>query len=487
MSNSSALALMRTARIAVIAKYMGQLLILLALLTIIPALVAFFAGSDSVAIRYVIIISFIFLIAIPMARLPEPKRIERNEALCISVLLFLIAPILMSYPLMADGLNWIDAWFEAVSGMTTTGLSTLPTIESHSRAFLFSRAWMQWYGGLGIAVLAVALIMGHRITSKRLMDTVGEEGQSTTARDFARQVLWVYIGLTLIGFALIWFTQPDPFIALIHSLAAVSTGGFSGFDASLAAMPLFSQFAITLMSLAGAISLPLYFQAVARRQPRLLLDTETRALLIAVALLTLFLTISFLHQGQMDFDTSFEQSLLLAVSAHSTTGFSNVDIRQLSTATLLLIIFAMLVGGSTGSTAGGLKLIRMLILLKLIQLTLQRINAPPRAVLPPKLDGEPLEPEDITNVLVFLGLWCGVLLFSWWIFLLYDEAPLQSLFDVVSAMGTVGLSSGITRPDLAPLLKIILCIDMLLGRLEIIAMLVLFYPRTWFIRRHETS
>ena len=113
-----------------------------------------------------------------------------------------------------------------------------------------------------VITLAVALIMGHRITSKRLMETVGEEGQSTTARDYARQVLWVYVGLTLLAFTLIWFTQTDPFVALIHSLAAVSTGGFSGFDASLAAMPLFSQFAITLMSLAGAISLPLYFQAV---------------------------------------------------------------------------------------------------------------------------------------------------------------------------------------------------------------------------------
>ena len=92
MSNSSALALMRTARIAVIAKYMGQLLILLALLTVVPALVAYFADSNAVAIRYVVIIVGIILISIPLVRLPEPKRIERNEALCISVLLFLIAP-----------------------------------------------------------------------------------------------------------------------------------------------------------------------------------------------------------------------------------------------------------------------------------------------------------------------------------------------------------------------------------------------------------
>ncbi len=487
MPDASALALMRTARMPVILKYFGQILVLLAILTLVPMVVALSVGDIAVSGRYLAIISLMAILALPLLRLPEPRRIERNEALCVTALVFLIAPLLMSYPLMAGGLSWIDAWFEAVSGITTTGLSTLPSVESQSPAFLFGRAWMQWYGGLGIAVLAVALLMGHRVTSKQLLDTAGEEGRTTTARTYARQVLWVYLALTLLGFILIWLGQSDPFVALIHSLAAVSTGGFSGFDASLAAMPLLGQFAVTLLSLAGAVSLPLYFLAVQRRQPQLLLDEEGRTLLLAILLLSLLLALSLMISRAYNWDTALQQGFLLSVSAQSTSGFSSLDISNLDTAAQLLLIMAMLIGGSTGSTAGGLKLIRLLILIRLIQVSLQRITAPPRAVLLPRIGGLRIDEEDISAVLVLFGLWFGVIFISWWVFLLLGEPPLNSLFEVVSAMGTVGLSSGVTRPDLAPPLKVLLCINMLLGRLEIIALLVLLYPRTWWGRRYGTQ
>ncbi len=485
MPDVSALALMRPARLPVILKYLGQLLVLLAMLTAVPMSVALIVGDMGVSGRYLVVIGLMVILALPLLRLPEPRRIERSEALCITALAFLIAPLLMSYPLMAGGLSWTDAWFEAVSGITTTGLSTLSSVEAQSPAFLFGRAWMQWYGGLGIAVLAVALLMGHRVTSKQLLDTAGEEGRSTTARTYARQVLWVYLALTLMGFILIWLGQSDPFVALIHSLAAVSTGGFSGFDASLAAMPFLGQLAVTLLSLAGAVSLPLYFLAVRRRQPQMLLDDECRTLLLAIMLMTLLLALSLTSSNAYPLDSALQQGFLLSVSAQSTSGFISLDIHELDTAAQLLLVLAMLIGGSTGSTAGGLKLIRLLILIRLIQVSLQRITAPPRAVLLPRIGGLRIDEEDISAVLVLFGLWFSVIFISWWVFLLYGEPPLDSLFEVVSAMGTVGLSSGITRPDLAPVLKFLLCINMLLGRLEIIALLVLLYPRTWWSRRHD--
>lgn len=486
MPDSSALALMRTARVPVILRFLAQLMILLALLTLAPVAVALVTDEMAVAWRYLAVIALMLLVSVPLARLPEPRRIERNEALCVSALAFLIAPLMMSYPLMAGGLSWIDAWFEAVSGITTTGLTTLSSVQSQSPVFLFSRAWMQWYGGLGIAVLAVALLMGHRISSKQLLESAGEEGQSTTARTYARQVLWVYLVLTLFGFGLIWASHSDPFVALIHSLAAVSTGGFSSYDSSLAAMPVWSQASVTLMSLAGAVSLPLYYLAVRQRQLGKLWDVEVRALLWAMLLLTLLLAACLFASQHYTAEEALAQGLMLAVSAQSTSGFSSLSIGTLDTAPKLLLILAMLIGGCTGSTAGGLKLIRLLIVLRLIHLMLQRISSPPRAVLVPRIAGEVVDPDDIANVLVLVGLWAAVLLLSWWLFLLYGEAPLDSLFEVVSAMGTVGLSSGITRPELAAPLKLVLCIDMLLGRLEIIALLVLLYPRTWF-RRHESA
>lgn len=485
MPDAPAHALMRSVRPRVVLRSLAQLLIALGVLTLVPALFAFWSGAQELGLRLVELILVLLLVFVPLSFLPEPRYVQRNEALCITALVFLIVPFLMSYPLRAEGLFWIDAWFEAVSGITTTGLSTLASAESHSRAFLFTRAWMQWYGGLGIAVLAVALLMGHQVASRKLLQTSGEEGASSTARSYARQVLLVYCGLTLSGFLLIRLTHPNSFDALIHALAAVSTGGFSGFDDSLTSLSVVAQLAITLVSLAGAISLPLYFIALTKRQPRRLLEDETRALLIAVLVLTLVIAVYLLLSGQLKAVDAVKNALLLAVSAQSTTGFTSLDLSSLDKGLMLLLILSMLVGGSAGSTAGGLKLIRLLILLQVIRVTLQRINAPSRAVLSPRLGRDVIDAEDISSVLVLLGLWLLVVMLSWWVFLLYGEPPLNALFEVVSAVSTVGLSSGITRPDLAPVLKVVLCIDMLLGRVEIVALLVLFLPRTWIGRRHD--
>lgn len=487
MQDSSAQSLMRAVRPGVVLKYVSQLLLLLALITAVPALVALLLDEADVALRYVTVIGVLALVSLPLSRLPEPQQIQRNEALCVTALVFLITPLLMTYPLMASGLSWIDAWFEAVSGVTTTGLSTLPAIEQQPAIFLFARAWMQWYGGLGIAVLAVALFMGHKTTSKKLLESAGEEGQATTARTYARQILQVYLALTVIGFLLLWPFQQDAFLALIHTLAAVSTGGFSGFNDSLASVPPGAQTMLTLLSLAGAITLPLYFIAFRQQPGRLLHDTEVHALLLLTGLTTLLLSACLAGWHQLNWANGLRHAAMLAVSAQSTAGFSSVDVASLAPSAQLILIFSMLIGGCTGSTAGGIKIIRLLILLKLIQLTLQRTAASPRAVLLPKLGKTRLDTDEIAGVLVLSGLWGLVTLLSWLLLLADGQDPLGSLFEVVSAMGTVGLSSGITQPDLSSTLKLVLGADMLLGRLEIIALLVLLYPPSWFGRRRSHS
>jgi trk system potassium uptake protein TrkH len=148
-----------------------------------------------------------------------------------------------------------------------------------------------------------------------------------------------------------------------------------------------------------------------------------------------------------------------------------------------LLVFSMLIGGGSGSTAGGIKLVRLLILLRLLQLFLRRTAMPPHAVAVAKLGGQVLEPLHTERVLLVVGLFVIVPALSWPVFLAYGYAPLDALFEVVSATGTVGLSSGISRPELETPLKFLLCFNMLLGRLEVLALLVLLYPRTWFGKR----
>jgi trk system potassium uptake protein TrkH len=146
----------------------------------------------------------------------------------------------------------------------------------------------------------------------------------------------------------------------------------------------------------------------------------------------------------------------------------------------------MVTGGCAGSTAGGVKLVRLLILIRLVQLTLRRSAAPARAIMQMRLGGERVEQDSIVSALVVLGLWAMVIALSWMAFLLHGYDPMNALFEVVSATGTVGLSTGIAGPSLEPSLKLLLGLDMLLGRVEVVALLIILYPPTWLGRRRNT-
>jgi trk system potassium uptake protein TrkH len=149
------------------------------------------------------------------------------------------------------------------------------------------------------------------------------------------------------------------------------------------------------------------------------------------------------------------------------------------------MILSMLVGGSVGSSAGGFKLLRLLIFLRMLQIFISRAAMPPHAVSSTLLAGQKLDDDDIQRALQLILLFIAVVFLSWLPFVALGYDPLDALFEVVSACGTVGLSTGITRPELEPALKAILCFDMLAGRLEIIALLVVLYPRNWIGRREE--
>jgi len=185
-------------------------------------------------------------------------------------------------------------------------------------------------------------------------------------------------------------------------------------------------------------------------------------------------------------DGGWLDALLMGMSAQSTTGFSTLAIGDLDDASRLAMIGAMLVGGSVGSTAGGFKLLRLLLLLRLLQLVLARTAAPRHAVIDVRLGGRRVDDEDLWRAMLLMVMFVLLVFLSWLAFVFHGYPALDALFEVVSAAGTVGLSTGIARPDLEPLLKAILCFDMLAGRVEIFALLVVLYPGTWLGKRSET-
>jgi trk system potassium uptake protein TrkH len=468
----------------VIAKYFGQLLIIQSILILVPMLVAITYGEYHIAIRYLIVFFVVLLLALPTIRLQSPEHIQVNEALVIVSLAFVASPLFMFYPMSAAGLSIIDTLFEAISAVTTTGLTTIASIEDKPRTFLFARAWMQWYGGLGIVVLSVALLMRHHLAARRLTESSGSENLATTARTHARRMLAVYLALTFLGFIVLLSLSGDGFIALTHTFTSVSTGGFSTYSNSLAGFekPAIAYVIIGLAVL-GAIPLPLYYRAAHNNWREAFSDMELQALFFLGVTCTALLT--WILYSTTDWDISYVlgQAFLQGFSAQTGAGFSSLEIKGLDDAAKAVLMVSMFIGGGIGSTTGGIKLLRLLILIRLIQALLQRTSMPSHAVSKPRLNGKLLEDDDIQRALLLILLFVAVIMLSWFIFIAFGYPALDSLFEVVSATGTVGLSTGITHTELHPVLKTVLCIDMLMGRLEIVALLVVLYPPTWIGKR----
>jgi trk system potassium uptake protein TrkH len=401
-------------------------------------------------------------------------------------LIFLFAPLVMTWPTMASGLSFTDALFETISGVTTTGLSVTASVADKSAIFLFSRAWMQWIGGLGIVILFVATMIRPGLAAKSIGDLEDyEEDLVGSTKTHARRVVIVYSILTGFGIIVLGLLGAGWFNSVIYSFSAVSTGGFSPHDASLAGLSShWLQAMVILLSVAGAIPLVLYFRSFKEGGRVLIRDRQLQGILIAGLVAALLMAL-FLTKDGFNWVQALHHGILNAFSAQTTAGFATLDISQLNAGAKLTLIFSMLLGGGAGSTAGGIKILRLLILIQLLHIFLQRASMPKQAVAEASLGRRRLETDEIQNALSIIFVFLASIGISWLIFVGMGHNSLDSLFEVVSAIGTVGLSSGISAPDLHPILKGVLCADMLLGRLEIIVWLVLFYPRTWIGRRLE--
>jgi trk system potassium uptake protein TrkH len=469
-------------RFRVLCKYTGQILLVLAALTVVPAAAALLGGRADVGLRYLGVIAAFVILGGAGARLRCTDRMQPNEAMVISALVFLIPGLAMAIPLSGYGLSPLDAVFESISGVTTTGLSTLGGVEGMERSFLFARAWFQWVGGLGVVVLALSFTIPSGVAAKRLgFDDREAADYVGGTRAHARRTLAAYAALTLAGFGLCALAGLGWFDALAHTLAAVSTGGFSTHDASLAALPWTGRLAVSALCLFGAIAFSLYYRGRFREAMG---DSRLWTLLALAALGAVFLAVveSTAHPGT----GTYGNAVWMAISAQTTAGFSTVAPADLSAGGRLALIVGMLIGGEVGSTAGGLKTLRLLILGQLLVLRILRMSTPSTAQIAPRLGGSRIDSDEIEAAAALALAYLGVVGVSWMAFVVKGHEPLDSLFDVVSAVGTVGLSSGVTGPGLEPSLKGVLCVDMLLGRVELFAFFVLVFPGTWLGRRRPS-
>ncbi len=481
---ASAESLSYAVRPKVVGLYLGQLLFLVGMLCLPPLIFALVDREFSHAVGYAVAIAAMLAAGFVLQLGQRPHDIQLNEAVVVVAAIFLLVPLIMALPMMSAGISFLDALFEAVSGITTTGLSTLRSVEDKPASLLFTAAWLQWLGGIGIMVLSFTLLFGQSASAKRLSGVLNQqEGILGGTRAYAVVIIRVYLALTTIGIVALWLAGAGVFPAITLTLTSVSTGGFAPFDASLAGVNGTVQALVILFCFSGAISIPLFSQAVRGNWRDLVHDQELHALLIAGLAVFALLALDQWSRGPAS--GQITDLLLTAFSAQTTAGFSVASVDAMDSFSKVVLTVSMFIGGSVGSSAGGIKLLRLLVLIKLARLIILKTRLTPHATVQAPIAGRAWSDDELVRILAVIGLFAMVIVASWLPFLWYGYDPLDALFEVVSATGTVGLSTGISALGLPPALKGLLCADMLLGRLEILPLLVFLSPRTWIGSRRS--
>ncbi len=468
----------------IVAVYFGQLLFVVGLSALPPAICALVFREWAHAVAYLMAAGGLVAVGWWLQRQARPVDMQWNEALVTVAAIFVVTPLVFALPMTVSGLSYSDAVFEAISGITTTGLSTFASVEDKTHTTIFAAAWLQWLGGIGIIVLSFALLFGQGgASARRLTGALSPQlGLLGGTRAYALLAIRIYAGLTAIGIVALWLSGTDLFSAIALTLSSVSTGGFSPLNASIGGLGALTQTLVIVLCVLGAIALPIHYDALRGRWASVIRDSEVRALIaLGLAVSAVLVLRQWSLAGAPD--RAWWQLVLTGFSAQTTAGFTSVSPGSLDGLSKGVLIVAMAIGGGVGSSAGGMKLLRLIVLIRLGWYLIARTGLTPHASVSTRIAGREWDDRELVLVLVTLGLFAAVILASWLVFLAYGYDALDALFEVVSATGTVGMSTGITRAALEPVLKAVLCVDMLLGRLEIIALMVVVFPGTWIGHR----
>ncbi len=423
-------------------------------------------------------------------RNPKGIPIRKREGYLIVALSWVAMVTAGMLPYLYSGMipSVPDALFETVSGMTTTGASTLTDIEIQPRSLLYWRSLTQWIGGMGIIVLTVAIfpLLGIGGIELFAAEAPGPTSDKLHPRisETAKRLWFLYVGLTgVLGVLLVIFGL-SPYEAINHALTTMATGGFSTRNASAAAFsPSIQYLLIVFMFLAGVNYAVLYL-SWKRRWADVWQSDELKAYIGLVVGLTIICTTSiYFSESGNGFEQSFRDSLFQIVSLVTTTGFVSADYTSWSTSLTLVFFILLFLGACAGSTSGGIKLIRHLVFFKNSYLEFKRI-VHPSAIIPLRLNGEVVPGKIITHVFNFLLLYLLIFVAGSIILAAMGLDFMTAIGAMATSLGNVGPGIGGVGPVdnfawLSPQVKVFLSFVMIIGRLEVYTVLVLFTPYFW--------
>ena len=422
-------------------------------------------------------------------RKPERTALYAKDGFAAVALVWLLMSAFGALPFVLSGdiPNYIDAFFETVSGFTTTGASILTAVEPLSRGGLLWRSFTHWVGGMGVLVFVMAILPmsdGHTMHILRA-EMPGPTAGKLVSRmsDTAKILYGMYFVMTLVMIGLLLLGGMDLFDASVHAFGAAGTGGFSSRNASVGAYnSAYIDIVTGIGMLAFGINFNLYYFLLMRRFRDVAKSEELWAYLGIVAFSTVTIAANIRHlYGAVG--TSLRHAFFQVSSIITTTGYATVDFNTWPTFSKAILVALMFIGGCAGSTAGGIKVARVVILQK-VSVSEMRRMLHPNAVPAIQFEGKPLNERSIRGVHLFLAVYLMVFVASCLLVSL-EQLDLVTTFTAVAAcINNVGPGLEIVGPmgnfsSFSPWSKLLLSFDMLVGRLEIFPMLLLFAPSIW--------
>ena len=476
------------------------MLVITGLSMLLPALIAFIYGETDLYghLKSSLICVLLGLPIWVFTR--KSKRLNSKDGFAIVTFAWLTVALAGSLPFYLTGIipNFTDAWFEAMSGVTTTGAtiignpSTLPHlingIESMPHGVLFWRSFLQWLGGMGIIVFTIAILPllgvgGVQLFKAEVPGPVADKIKPRVKE--TAKILWmVYIGFTFLQFLLLGFAGMSWFDSICHAFTTMPTGGFSTQNASIAAYsnPVIHYIIIFFMFVAG-VNFTLHFRAITGNYKSYFKDYEFKVYfsILFFATIFIFLNISFSNSDWSH--NSFLISLFQSLALMTGTGYANADYELWPFFSQLLLFFMMFFGAMGGSTSGGMKIARVILLIKYAATETRRMLHS-RAIIPIRIGERTIGDDVIRNTLGFFLIYLSFFVLTALVLTALNYDFTSSLSVAASAIGNVGPAFGSFGPTdnyalLHPIGKWMMTFCMLLGRLEIFTIMVLFSRNFW--------
>jgi len=381
--------------------------------------------------------------------------------------------------------SFINAFFESSSGFTTTGSSILTNVEIMPYSILFWRSFTHWIGGIGIIVLVVIILPTLRISGYQLfsLESSLKEKIQPKAKAVAYRIGIIYIGLTLAEIILLSMGDMTMFDSICHSFGTIATGGFSTKNNNLQYYSAYSQYIVMIFMFLAGVSFLIYYY-IGKLNFKKVRQNEELWFYISVAIAAgSIATIILLAHSGRSFEVAFREGFFQVISIMTCTGFSSANYLFWPMAGMLLIFVLMFSGGSTGSTSGGIKIARHLIVLKNIKSVFIRLNHP-NALAPIKLNGKVVNESTNNSILSFVILYLFLFIIGTVIVVGTGVDPVTSASSVATCMAGIGPGLGQVGPmgnfaHLPEIAKVVLSLLMIIGRLEIITVFTLFSKSFW--------